>query len=222
MLGASVEDRLQPSSEIKPASRSMTTVPTQTPEDEEKVEEYLNVIQERVLSPIQSEDVQRSCTATLLLLFAAIDGLGKLLDPTGIAGPHDRIIGFLNYMGGGYAAHAEDLDALRNSLVHNAINVESVLSHAKLDRDSHRHLTRLGADDLLYVNTAIMCKDFLRVFDQFRTQLQDDPALRMRAAKQLVWVEIDDPLEIGGNNHPDQMGNPSATPPPPIRFIRTR
>ena len=192
----------------------------QTPEDQEKVEEYLNVLQERVLTPIQSTDVQRSCTATLLLLFAAIDGLGGLSDPTGKAGVHDRITGFLNYMGGGYAAHAEDLYTLRNSLVHNAINVESILFHAELD--SHRHLTRLGVDNLLYVNTSVMYQDFLHVFDRFRSQLQSDPVMLRHAANQLEWVEIDDPLEVGENNAPDQMDNPTPTHPTPIRFIRTR
>jgi len=137
-----------------------------------------------------------------------------------MAGPRDRIIGFLNYMGGGYAAHTEELDALRNSLVHNAINVESILSRA--EPDSHRHLTRLGASGLLYVNTAIMCQDFQRVFNQFRSQLQNDPEMVMRAANQLAWVELGDPLEAGGNNTPDQMDSPTPTHPPPIRFIRAR
>lgn len=193
---------------------------TNESDDWEKVNEYLNVIQERVLAPIQSGDVQRSCTATLLLLFAAIDGLGRLSNPTGSARVRDRIIGFLNYMGGGYAAHAEELDALRNSLVHNAINVESILSHA--EPDSYRHLMRLGIDNLLYVNTTIMYRDFLRVFDQFRSQLQNNPIMMGQAASQLEWVEIDDPLESGEHNPLDQIGIPTGTQPPPIRFIRIR
>jgi hypothetical protein len=185
-----------------------------------KIDEYLNVIQKRVIAPIQSADLQGSCTATLLLLFAAIDGLGRLLDPTGSANVHNRITGFLKYMGGGYAANAEDLYTLRNSLAHNAINVESILSHAELD--SYHHLMKLGVDNLLYVNTTVMYQDFQRSFDQFRSELQGDPVMMRHAAIQLEWVEIDDPLEAGERNASDQMKIPTGTQPPPIRFIRTK
>jgi hypothetical protein len=74
----------------------------QMSEDREKIDQYLKVIQERILAPIHNTEVHRYCTATLLLLFAAIDGLGKLLVPDDTAGVNERIRGFLEYMGGAY------------------------------------------------------------------------------------------------------------------------
>ena len=112
-------------------------MPDQTSEEQEKIDEYLRVIKERILAPIQKTDVRRYSTATLLLLFAAIDGLGKLLHRNNTAGSNQRILGFLDYMGGGYRVHKKELLSLRNSLVHNAINVASFLSQTEMGRDTH-------------------------------------------------------------------------------------
>jgi hypothetical protein len=60
-------------------------------QDQDKIDEYLRVIQERILAPVKRTEIQSSCTATLLLLFAAIDGLGKLLHPSRNAGVVGRI-----------------------------------------------------------------------------------------------------------------------------------
>jgi len=44
-----------------------------------KVAKYLDLVEARVLKPLASEAVQRSCSTTLLLVFATIDALGKLM-----------------------------------------------------------------------------------------------------------------------------------------------
>ena len=98
---------------------------THAQDDEVKIEEYLKVIEERILAPIQTTEVRQSCTASLLLLFAAIDWLAKLIHPNKNAEVGERIRTFLNYMGGDYAVNKKEIYDLRNSLVHNAINVES-------------------------------------------------------------------------------------------------
>jgi hypothetical protein len=183
-------------------------MPNRTSEDQEKIDVYLNVIQERILAPIQNTEVQRSCTATLLLLFAAIDGLGKLSNPKNKAGPVKRICGFLDYMGGDYAAYKKDLLYLRHSLVHNAINVKSFLSHTEMGDD--QHLNKLGAAGFVYVNTMVMYKDFASAFKRFRAEIQDDPVMMKRAADRLEWRD-DNPI-----NDPNI---PTPTPPPPVRFI---
>ena len=85
------------------------TLRCNTNQDLEKVEEYLRVIQERILAPIRETEIHHSCTATLLLLFSAIDGLGKLLHPNKKARCVKRISEFLDYMGGGYADHKTEL-----------------------------------------------------------------------------------------------------------------
>ena len=66
-------------------------------EDKDKIDGYLGIIQERILAPIQKTEVRNYCTATLLLLFAAIDGLGGLLHPDNNAGSNARIREFLCY-----------------------------------------------------------------------------------------------------------------------------
>lgn len=180
----------------------------QSSEDQEKIDEYLSIIQERIVAPIQVTGLQGYCAATLLLLFAAIDGLGKLLDPDSAAGSNQRIRGFLTYMDGDYAARTKELLDLRHSLVHNAINVESFLSHTEIGGD--QHLKKLGAAGFLYVNTVTMHKDFMDAFRRFRAEIQRDPVLMKRAADRLEWTE-DNPF------HDPNIPTPSS--PSPVKFI---
>jgi hypothetical protein len=180
-------------------------------EDRDKVDEYLRVIQERILAPIEKTEIQSSCTATLLLLFAAIDGLGKLYHPSDKAKVTKRIEKFLEYMGGDYADNKKQLSNLRHSLVHNAINVESYLS--KTEMTSDQHLKKIGAAGFIYVNTKVFYKDFVVAFKRFSDDIQDCQDLRKRAADRLDWREDDhlDKLDITGDATP--------SPPPPVEFI---
>ena len=119
--------------------------------DQEKVSEYFRVIQERILLPIEKTEIREFCTATLLLLFAAIDGLGGLLHSTNGAGSNARIRRFLEYMGDDYSATKKQLLALRNFVVHSAVSAESFLSKTEMGRD--QHLKTVGAAGFIYVNT---------------------------------------------------------------------
>ena len=183
----------------------------QTYQDQNKVDEYLSIIQDRILAPIQNTEIRRYCTATLLLLFAAIDGLGKLLDTDDKAGSNRRIRGFLDYMGGSYAVCKEELLDLRHSLVHNAINVESFLSNAEISDE--QHLKRIGTAGFIYVNTSVMYADVVDAFERFREDIQHDPAKLKRAANRLEWREesLLDDLDFTDNATP--------SPPPPVEFI---
>jgi hypothetical protein len=186
----------------------------QTSQDQEKVEAYLSVIQDRILAPIQTTEIGNYCTATLLLLFAAMDGLGKLLDPSDKAGPMQRLRTSLDHMGGDYAAYERELLALRNSVVHNAINVASFLSHTGIG--GNQHLKRVGAAGFIYVNTSTLYTDFLDALTRFRADIQQDPEKLGRAARRLEWRE-DSPLydlDISDTEKP--------SPPPPVQFIYAR
>lgn len=187
----------------------------QTSQDQAKIAEYLRVIEERILAPIRKTEVRDYSTATLLLLFAAIDGLGKLLHPNNKAGSNERIRGFLDYMGGNYKLHKKELLALRNSLVHNAINVASFLSRAEIGND--QHLKKMSPTDFIYVNTMVMYEDFVNTFGRFQTDIQNDLVMMKRAADRLEWKETADSLELGENNSLNHLNSP--TPPPPIEFI---
>lgn len=180
-------------------------------DDEKKVDEYLTVVQDRILAPIQRTDIREFCTATLLLLFAAIDGMGKLIHPNAKAGSNERIRSFLDYMGGDYRRCKEELLGLRNSLVHNAINVESFLSHTEMNVD--KHLKKMGAAEFIYVNTIAMSRDFIHTFQRFRVEILHDRNKLRRAADRLEWRE--------DNSWDSKEFTDTASPsfPPPIVFI---
>jgi hypothetical protein len=180
-------------------------------DDEEKVSEYLTVIQDRILAPIHRTEVREFCTATLLLLFAAIDGLGKLIHANPKAGSNERIRSVLDFMGGDYSIRKEELLKLRNSLVHSAINVESFLSHTEISTD--RHLNKIGAADFIYVNTMTMYSDFVATFQRFRDEIKHDPVKLQRASNRLVWRE--------DNAWESQDFGDKAVPslPPSVEFI---
>jgi len=186
-------------------------MPEQITENQNMVDEYLTIIQERILAPLQNTEIRSFCTATLLLLFAAVDGLGKLIHTNAEAGSNERIRSFLDYMGGDYSNCKDELLDLRNSLVHNAINVESFLSHTEMSAD--QHLKKMGSADFIYVNTTVMYKDFKIAFNRFRAEIQRDQKKLQRAANRLVWRY--------DNTWNDQEMPDVAAPslPPLVRFI---
>jgi len=183
-----------------------------TSEDKDKIDEYLNVIQNRILAPLQKTEVRDYCTATLLLLFAAIDGLGKLLHRDSKARSNERIRAFLDYMGGDYKSHKKEILDLRHSSVHNATNVASFLSRTEMGRD--QHLKKIGAANFIYVNTRVMYEDFVSAFARFQNDLRNDPAMMKRAADRLEWRED----KRGEDNTFDDLSIP-VTLPPPVQFI---
>ena len=180
----------------------------QISEERNKIDEYLDVIQSRIVEPIQKSDIGRYCTATLLLLFAAIDGLGKLIHNNNKAGSNERIRAFLDYMGDNYGKCKQELLGLRHSLVHNAINVASFMSQTEMGSD--QHLKRMGSAGFIYVNTNIMYQDFIHAFERLREELKNDVTKMSRAAERLEWREDDSE---------DQYLDIPATPPPPVEFI---
>jgi len=177
----------------------------------QKVDEFLSIIQNRIVSPIENTDISQSCTATLLLLFAAFDGLGGLLHLEPDAGNNERIRCFLDYMGGAYAAKKKQLLALRHGLMHTAVNVESFLS--KTEMTVGQHLKRIGASGFLYVNTTVIYKDFATAFAKFRAELATNSELMERASSRLEWKE---------DQAWDETDGPMPTPPPPVEFILLR
>jgi len=195
----------------KPTNKNWGEIPImleQNSDEHDKIDEYLHVIESRIVEPIQKADICRYCTATLLLLFAAIDGLGKLIHDNPKAQPSERIRAFLDYMGDNYAKRKKELVGLRRSLVHNAINVASYLSQTEIGSD--KHLKRIGSGGFIYVNTSVMYNDFVRAFERLREDIKSDEQIMRRAASRLEWVEDD--VE-------DQHLEIPASPPPPVEFI---
>jgi len=180
-------------------------------ENRSKVSEYLNLVETRILKPLDFEAVQQSCSTTLLLVFATIDALGKLIDLNDRAGPKDRFRTFLSFMGAEYEECYEELWKLRKSLVHNAINVESYLSSTELQ--GWAHLKRIGGSGLIYVNTGLFSHDLLEAFGRLKVLLNTDEAVALRAAGRLKWVE-DTQESLGEETLPTQ--------PPQVQFVYAR
>lgn len=175
------------------------------------MEEYLRIIQDRIQAPIEYTSIKNYCTATLLLLFAAIDGLGKLLHSNDKAGSNQRIRAFLGYMGSDYRDSESELLKLRHSLIHNSIIVESFLSHT--DMGSEQHLKKMGAAGFIYVNTLMMYQDFLEAFNRYRAELRINPINLKRAADRLEWRDENLLIDI------NDAGEAMPSPPAPVEFI---
>jgi hypothetical protein len=186
----------------------------QISEEHDKVNQYLNVIKTRIMEPIRESDISRYCTATLLLLFAGIDGLGKLIHNNDKAGSNERIRVFLDLMGENYGKCKEELLDLRNSLVHNAINIASFMSSlSESEMGSEQHLSQIGSVDFIYINTTAMFNDFVRAFERLSEEIKKDEEKMKRAAARLEWRKYD---------YQDQYPGPQPTPPPAVYFIWAR
>jgi len=180
-------------------------------ENRSKVGEYLDLVEARVLKPLTNEAVQQSCSATLLLAFAAVDALGKLVHADDQAPPGVRFRAFLSFMGPEYEERFEELWKLRNALVHNAINVEAYLSFTELE--GWAHLKRVGGSGLIYVNTRLVSSDLVSAFGRLTVLLRTDEVAARRADNRLEWVE--DTQEGAG-------GEVLPTQPPQVQFVYAR
>ena len=180
-------------------------------ETDSKIDEYFTLIQDRIVGPIENTDVRQSCTATLLLLFAAIDGVGALMHANPAAGNNARIREFLKYMGEAYAHKSKQLLKLRHGLVHTAVNVESFLS--KTEMTLGQHLKTVGSAGFIYVNTTLMYRDFVAAFAKFRADVAKNAELMARASSRLEWKE---------DQTWDESDGPMPSPPPPVEFVLLR
>jgi hypothetical protein len=176
-----------------------------------KVAEYPHLVEARVLKPLASEAVQQSCSATLLLAFAAVDALGKLVHPDNQAFPGMRFRAFLSFMGPEYEERFKELWNLRNAFVHNAINVEACLSSTELE--GWAHLKRIGGSGFIYVNTGLVSSDLAAAFGRLTVRLRTDEATFRRADDRLKWLE--DTQEGTGDEA-------LPTQPPQVQFVYAR
>jgi hypothetical protein len=176
-----------------------------------KVGAYLDLVEVRVLKPLASEAVQQSCSVTLLLVFATVDALGKLMHPSAEARPGERFEHFLDLLGAEYRRRAGKLWKLRNALVHNVINVASYLSST--DMEGWVHLQSIGGNGLIYVNSRLASRDLAEAFGRVKELLLTDAEVAQRATDRLEWVE---------NTQRAVGSGPVPTPPPQVQFVQTQ
>jgi len=172
--------------------------------------EYVRVIRRHVIHPLDSTSVADSCFAAALLIFGAIDGLGKLTHAEDRASPGERFKAFLPRLGSEYSALADALWRLRNTLAHSAMNVACFMS--KTEEARGEHLEQEGG--FVFVHTGRLLDDFKAAIDKLEAEYQTDWRLLQRAESRLRWDTI--------NQHGWRGGGVMPTPPPGIQFVRER
>jgi hypothetical protein len=142
---------------------------------EKKFSNFIELLKERTINSIDNLDIKESCTATLLLLFAAVDSLSKItcinpeydLYKKNKSGNKDRFKGFLdNVMGNKYKIYNDNIYDLRNDIVHTGINTKVILSKSQ---DHEKHLKLV--DGYLWINTNQFLDDFKKAIEQIKNNI---------------------------------------------------
>lgn len=172
---------------------------------DEKITDFFDLLNRRTVEAIESSDIKESCTATLLLLCAAIDSLSKLTcDNHQYAaflrnqGNRVRFEHFLqDVMGGDYGRLKVQLYLLRNDIVHTGINTRVVLS--KYPNDNHLE----EVDGYLWVNTGRFVDDLKQAIQRIKEDIEANGPYHQNATNRLVQLNI---IEV------DQDAIPSPGP----------
>jgi len=173
-----------------------------------KTTEYFNAIQCHVIEPLRTSAVADHCFAAALLIFGAIDGLGRLIHPDRDALPGVRFKAFLPRLSSNYAPHAEAIWKLRNALAHNAVNVAVFMSKAEGAELHHLEEDR----GHIFVHTRELANDFRASFDSLISELEQDRKLADRVENRLDYAELTDPSW--------RKMDVKTTEPPPIKFVQ--
>jgi hypothetical protein len=144
---------------------------TQPNYDSSITKAYADVLRDHVIVPL-SGPIGESCFATSLLLFAGVDGLGKLVHPDENAGAGERFKAFLPRFCAGYVAVEKQLWALRNSLAHNVMSLACYMSKLEDSRAFHLEVEA----DLIFIHTRVMLDDFKRALAQLEEDFRRDNA----------------------------------------------
>lgn len=158
-------------------------------DSKEKVQKYFSQISEHVLIPIEYGILERSCFATTMLLFAAVDGLGRLIHPNSKANPRKRFTYFISTLGKGYKTNRNQLWKLRCSLMHNALNSGTML--AFLADGMLEHLNKFGPKSVIYVNTNKLLEDFKNQFENLQQEILSNPQEINRIGGRLELIKIE-------------------------------
>lgn len=151
-------------------------------------EQYIKLIREHVIEPLEETPLSSSCYATCMMIFSCIDGLGKLLHSDDKARAGVRFKYFLTeWMKGRYGELASELYELRNSLLHNGIAPTAYMSmteesrHEEIDYDN----------GFLYINTKRFVKDFQTALAEVEFALQSNICVFENANARLLQVAIE-------------------------------
>jgi len=179
-------------------------------DEETKIDIFLNFIEKRIIEPINKTDIGESCTATLLLIFAAIDSLSKItcgdnefeLYKNG-KGNRVRFTGFLeDVMDKKYKNFKGRIYSLRNDIVHTGINAKVIL--CKNPQDS-KHLQEVNG--YLWINTEQFFDDFTEMFGKIKSNIRNKGTFYLNAKNRLKEFNII-------NLDEDEYDDPTPSPGP--------
>jgi hypothetical protein len=185
---------------------------SQTNYENSATREYLDVIREHVIHPLESTAVAESCFAAAMLIFGAIDGLGRLVHPDDHAGPGARFKAFLPRLGPRYKSLSGELWELRNSLAHNAMNVACFMSKTDHAFVQGKHLETFR--DYLFIHTRQLLEEFKNAFHQLEQEMRTSAVVLQRAESRLERAYIPP--------GPWRYETVCATAPGPISFVQER
>jgi hypothetical protein len=171
-------------------------------EADKKSKNFINLLKERTISPIDNTDIKESCTATLLLLFAAVDSLSKITCSNSEyelykkhTGSKDRFISFLDkVMGNKYAVYKTNIYDLRCDIVHTGINTKVILFKSQ---DHEKHLQLF--DKYLWINTNQFLNDFKKAIDEIKNDIDEQGQFYQNARDRLnnfSIIEVDEQHDI--------------------------
>ncbi len=179
-------------------------------DEEKKIDDFLSFIEKRIIVPIDEININESCTATLLLIFAAIDSLSKItcsdnkfeLYKNG-RGVGDRFKGFLEgVMNKEYKNFKKEIYDLRNDIVHTGINAKVILSK---DQKNIKHLKKENGH--LWIDTKQFFNDFTEAFEQIKIDIRNKGKFYLNAKNRLKNFNI-----IEYDEDKDDVATPSLGP----------
>ena len=169
---------------------------------EQKGYEFLDLLKIRTIDQIHNSDIIESCTATLLLIFAAIDALSKITCDDKLyedyklhhRGCKERFEHYLSeHMRGRYDTFKTQIYDLRCDIVHTGIGTKVILSK---NQDDTRHLEQ--KDDCLWINTRRFLDDFKNSIKEVEKRVHRGSDYHINAQKRLSemnMIELDGPHE---------------------------
>jgi hypothetical protein len=152
-----------------------------------KIDVYFYLIDRHIIKPIEEGILDKSCYATTILLFTAIDSLGKLTHPKAKVGVAVRFKYFISTLGKNYEKNKDVLWTLRNSLMHNGLNPISFFASTFMGQDEH--LNYFGPNDMIYINTRKFYHDFKDRFENLKKEILKNETEIERIENRLEWAE---------------------------------
>jgi hypothetical protein len=163
-------------------------------EVKKKFNQFVNLLEERAVNAIENSDIKKSCTATLLLLFAAVDSLSKITCNDSDyelyknnKGVKNRFNCFLDeIMGNKYSIYKENIYKLRNDIVHTGVNAKVILSK---ESDYVKHL-EFDNQGNLWINTFQFLKDLKIAIDKIKKNIDEQGNFYHNAKNRLKDFKI--------------------------------